>query len=129
MLQHSPHSPLDWVSVIRRGISAAAVETLVRALRISRAELAEALAIPQRTLARRKRDGALSSEESAKLVRLARVVQRAEEVFESLDSAVDWLKAPNASLSGQTPLSLVDTEIGAEWVMDTLGRIEQGVFA
>lgn len=129
VLQHSPHSPLDWVSVIRRGISAAAVETLVRALRISRAELAEALAIPQRTLARRKRDGALSSEESAKLVRLARVVQRAEEVFESLDSAVDWLKAPNASLSGQTPLSLVDTEIGAEWVMDTLGRIEQGVFA
>ena len=43
--------------------------------------------------------------------------------------AVDWLKATNASLSGQTPLSLVDTEIGAEWILDTLGRIEQGVFA
>jgi hypothetical protein len=29
----------------------------------------------------------------------------------------------------QTPLSLLDTEIGAELVMDTLGRIEHGVFA
>lgn len=129
MLQRSPRSPLDWVSVIRRGISAAAVESLVKALSISQAELSSALGIPERTLARRKREGALSSEESAKLVRLARVVQRAEEVFENLDTAVDWLKSKNASLSAQTPLSLVDTEIGAELVLDTLGRIEQGVFA
>ncbi len=128
-LQRSPRSPLDWVSVIRLGISATAVETLVTALRISRAELSQALGIPERTLARRKREGALSSEESAKVVRLARVVQRAEEVFENLDVAVDWLKSTNPSLSGETPLSLVDTEIGAELVLDTLGRIEHGVFA
>jgi putative toxin-antitoxin system antitoxin component (TIGR02293 family) len=97
--------------------------------RISRAELAAALGIPERTLTRRKREGMLSSEESAKLVRLARVVQRAEEVFEDLGATVDWLKSPNAAFSGQTPLSLLDTEIGAELVMDTLGRIEHGVFA
>jgi putative toxin-antitoxin system antitoxin component (TIGR02293 family) len=73
---------------------------LDQGVRISRAELATALGIPERTLARRKREGLLSSEESAKLVRLTRVVQRAEEVFEDLDAAVDWLKSPNASLSG-----------------------------
>jgi uncharacterized protein (DUF2384 family) len=32
-------------------------------------------------------------------------------------------------LSGATPLSLLDTDIGAESVLDTLGRIEHGVFA
>jgi putative toxin-antitoxin system antitoxin component (TIGR02293 family) len=105
------------------------VDTLTKGVRISRAELAAALGIPERTLARRKREGLLSSEESAKLVRLARVVQRAEEVFEDLGAAVDWLKSPNAALSGQTPLSLLDTEIGTELVMDMLGRIEHGVFA
>jgi hypothetical protein len=47
----------------------------------------------------------------------------------SFSTAVDWLKSPNATFSGQTPLSLLDTEIGAELVMDTLGRIEHGVFA
>jgi putative toxin-antitoxin system antitoxin component (TIGR02293 family) len=122
VLHPLPRSVLDWVSVIRQGISAAAVDTLTRGVRISRAELATALGISERTLARRKREGLLSSEESAKLVRLARVVQRAEEVFEDLGAAVDWLKSPNAALSGETPLSLLDTEIGAELVMDTLGN-------
>jgi len=54
---------------------------------------------------------------------------RGEDVFEDLDAAVDWLKSPNASLGGRTPLSLLDTDIGAESVIDTLGRIEHGVFA
>jgi putative toxin-antitoxin system antitoxin component (TIGR02293 family) len=129
VLVWSPRSSLDWVSIVRGGISATAVDALVRSIRISQTELSAALGIPERTLIRRKREGALSSEESAKVVRLARLVQRAEEVFENLDVSVDWLKSANSSLSGQTPLSLVDTEIGAELVMDTLGRIEQGVFA
>jgi putative toxin-antitoxin system antitoxin component (TIGR02293 family) len=75
------------------------------------------------------KDGTLNSEETAKLVRLARVVGRAEEVFEGLDATPDWLKSPHAKLARATPLSLLDTDIGAESALDTLGRIEQGVFA
>jgi putative toxin-antitoxin system antitoxin component (TIGR02293 family) len=105
------------------------LDALTSALRISQAELATALSIPDRTLARRKKEGMFNSEESAKLVRLARVAKRAEEVFEGLDVALDWLKSPNAALAGVTPLSLLDTDVGAESVLDTLGRIEHGVFA
>lgn len=120
---------LDWVLVIRRGLSSAAVDSLARAMRVTQAELASALGIPERTLARRKKEGTLNSEESAKVVRLARVVERATGTFEDLDIALDWLKSPNAALAGATPFSLLDTDIGAESVMDTLGRIEHGVFA
>ena len=120
---------LDWVLVIRQGLSSAAVDSLAKTLHVTQSELAVALGIPERTLARRKKEGTLNSEESAKLVRLARVVGRARETFEDLDTALDWLKSPNAALSGATPLSLLDTDIGAESVMDTLGRIEHGVFA
>lgn len=120
---------LDWVSVIRQGISSAAVDALAQTLHLTHAELAAALGIPERTLARRKKEGMLNSEESAKVVRLARVIARAEEVFEDLNASLDWLKSRNAALSGATPLSLLDTDIGAESVMDTLGRIEHGVFA
>lgn len=128
-LQARPRTPLQWVSLIRQGIPSAAVDSLAKVIRISQAELAAALAIPDRTLARRKKEGVLNSEESAKVLRLARVVERAETVFEDQDAALDWLKSPNAALAGATPLSLVDTDIGAESVMDTLGRIEHGVFA
>jgi putative toxin-antitoxin system antitoxin component (TIGR02293 family) len=124
-----PQSSLDWVGMIREGIPAAAVESILSVAQLSQSELAQALGIPARTLARRKREGVLNSEESSKLVRLARVVSRASEVFDDPAAAVDWLKSPNAALRGNAPLSLLDTDIGAESVLDTLGRIEHGVFA
>ncbi len=118
----------EWVDLIRHGIPSTAVDSLVAFLSITKSELSDAIDIPVRTLVRRKGEALLDSDESAKLVRVARVIERAEEVFEDPDAARDWLKSPNASLSGQTPMSLLDTEIGAASVMDTLGRIEHGVF-
>jgi putative toxin-antitoxin system antitoxin component (TIGR02293 family) len=122
-------SSIDWVGMIREGIPAAAIESILSAVRLSQSELAKALGIPERTLARRKRDGVLNSEESSKLLRLARVVSRASEVFDDSAAAIDWLKSPNAALRGNAPLHLLDTDVGAESVLDTLGRIEHGVFA
>jgi putative toxin-antitoxin system antitoxin component (TIGR02293 family) len=124
-----PKSRLDWVAVIRKGIPARAVESLQKATNLPQSELARALGIPERTLARRKREGVLSTEESAKVLRLARVFGRAEDVFDNGETALDWLRSPNASLAGKTPLGLLDTDVGAESVLDTLGRIEHGVFA
>lgn len=125
----APSNPLQWVQVIRHGIPSSSIEVLASILCISHTELASILGVPYRTLARRKREGLLNSEESAKMVRVARVVERAEVVFGSLGLAVDWLKSPNAAMTGVTPLSLMDTDMGAESVLDTLGRIEHGVFA
>ncbi len=129
VLQVKQRSAMDWISVVRKGLSAAAIDAMAKAIRVTQSELATTLAIPERTLARRKKEGRLNSEESAKLVRLARVIGRAAETFEDLDAALDWLKSPNAALSGASPLSLLDTEIGAQSVTDTLGRIAHGVFA
>ena len=124
-----PYSSLDWVGMIREGIPAAAVESVLSTMHVSQTELAQALGIPERTLARRKREGVLNSEESSKLLRLARVVSRASEVFDDPAAAVDWFKSPNAALRGNAPLSLLDTDIGVESALDALGRIEHGVFA
>ena len=129
VLHTLPRSALDWISLVRQGISANAVDAAVRVMEIGQAELARALDIPERTLARRKKEGVLSRDESGKLVRLARVVERAVEVFEDGHAALDWLKSPNASLEGASPLSLLDTDLGAVAVFNTLGRIEHGVFA
>ena len=129
VLRAKPRVVMDWIPLVRRGLPSACVDAVVRTTRITQSDLAHALAIPERTLARLKREGALSPEESAKLVRFARVVERAETVFEDADSALNWLQSPNASLGGVTPLSLLDTDIGADSVLDTLGRIEHGVFA
>ena len=129
VLSALPRGVMDWIPLVRQGLPSASVDALVRSTRITQAELARALAIPERTLARRKREGALSPEESSKFVRFARVVERAEAVFEDTEAALSWLQSANAALGGVTPMSLLDTDIGADSVMDTLGRIEHGVFA
>jgi putative toxin-antitoxin system antitoxin component (TIGR02293 family) len=95
------------VDVVRQGISSQALDAMLTSIGLSQAELAQALDIPERTLARRKREGVLNREESAKLLRLARVVARTVEVFEGLDPALAWLKTPIAALEGATPLSRI----------------------
>jgi len=129
VLHARPRLNLDWIPLVRRGLPSASVDTIVRLTRITQGELARALGIPERTLARRKREGVLSPDESAKLVRFARVVERAESVFEGKEAALNWLRSPNAALGGEAPITLLDTDIGADSVLDALGRIEHGVFA
>ncbi len=87
-----PTNTLQLVQVIRSGIPASSVDSVCSALRLSQAELASLVDIPLRTLSRRKREGALNSEESAKIIRLARIIERADEVFESRDLAIDWME-------------------------------------
>lgn len=129
VLKRQPRSLLDWVTLVRQGLPTSVVDEVTKAVHLTQAELSAALGIPERTLIRRKKEGVLSPEESTKLLRLARVMQRAIEVFEDPESAIDWLKTANRSLGGFSPLALLDTDIGTESVLDTLGRIEHGVFA
>ena len=77
VLRANARTTFDWIEVIREGIPAAAVDSLLTAIHVSRSDLAKLLGIPERTLARRKREGTLNSDESSKLLRVARVVVRA----------------------------------------------------
>lgn len=129
VLHALPRSVLEWIALVRKGISANAIDAAMRVIGIGQSELSRALDIPERTLARRKKEGVLSRDESGKLVRLAQVIERAVEVFEDERAALNWLKNPNAALGGTSPLSLLDTELGSMAVVNTLGRIEHGVFA
>jgi putative toxin-antitoxin system antitoxin component (TIGR02293 family) len=129
VLHALPRSVLEWIALVRHGISAGSVDAVVRVMGIGQSELSRALDIPERTLARRKKEGVLSADESGKMVRLAQVIERAVEVFEDEQAALSWLKNPNAALGGSSPLSLLDTELGSLAVSNTLGRIEHGVFA
>jgi putative toxin-antitoxin system antitoxin component (TIGR02293 family) len=124
-----PSTPGEWIELVRRGLPAAAVDSIARAVELSQTELCQLLAIPERTLIRRKKEGRLSTDESAKVLRVARVTHRAITVFGDRAKALAWLKSSNRALGAASPVSLLDTDLGAEAVLDTLGRIEHGVFA
>jgi Protein of unknown function (DUF2384) len=53
-------------------------------------------------------------------IRLARVAAQAQNVFESADPAMIWLKRPNRALGGHAPIDLLDTDAGTERVVELL---------
>ena len=88
-----------------------------------------ALARPQvlpRSLQRRRRSGRLARFESDRLFRLARIVAFAHQALGGTELATRWLKRPNRALAGSTPVSFIDTELGARQVENVLGRIAFG---
>jgi len=95
--------PLEWVPLVRQGLPSASVDAAIRVTRITKSDLAHALIISEHTLLRRKREGMLSPEESGKLVRFARIVERTAVVFEDTEVALGWIQSSNPSLGGVTP--------------------------
>jgi putative toxin-antitoxin system antitoxin component (TIGR02293 family) len=120
----------DLIEEILAGLSFRTLETFSSESSLPLAEIASLIEIPQRTLARRKVIGKLSSEESERLLRLSRVFEKAVALFEgNVDAAVVWLRRPKRALGNKSPLTYSRTELGARQVEDLIGGLEHGVFA
>ena len=131
----------DVITRVERGFSTAALDRLRRRLALSADEVADAIGTSPRTLARRRRAGRLDAAESDRLYRLARLFERAVEVFgggadggadggtDGEDDARRWFHAPQWALGGETPLAYARTEPGAREVEALLDRIDYGVLA
>jgi len=119
----------DMREALRSGLPLDAFESLVNTLKIPAAEIIKALGMAPRTFARRKDRRVFTPAESDRLYRLARVAALAIQALGSAVHARQWLERPNRALGGETPLSLLDTDIGVRQVEAVLGRIEHGVFS
>ena len=118
------------LKLVSKGFAWKTLERFARNAGLPVEAVGEMLAIPSRTLARRKADGRLSPEESDRLLRAARVYSRALELFEGdATAATEWMTTLNTALGGNAPITYARTELGAEEVESVIGRIEHGVFS
>ena len=118
----------DIIPLIRRGLPVSAIEFILDSGRLTLAEL-DRIVLPRKTLMHRRKLGALTPEQSDRLVRVARLIAAAEETFGSPDKAHAWLRRPTTALAGEKPLDLLDTDEGARRVETLLGRIGHGIAA
>ena len=122
--------PDDLSLLVREGLPAASVPALAQKLGIGNVVLSRTLGIPQRTLTRRlSQQSLLTSSESDRTVRMARMYASAVEMIGEEDKAIEWLRTPNRALGGEKPLDLLDTDVGTQMVEDILGRIAYGVYS
>lgn len=123
---------LDTCSIvdrIRGGLPFGEFSALRQMLDLTEDRLGELVGIPKATLHRRKKSGQLERTESDRLVRYAKLFQKAVEALGGEQEARNWLNTPAMAFHGETPLDYSDTEVGAREVEALLGRIEEGVFS
>ncbi|MEE8431153.1 MAG: antitoxin Xre/MbcA/ParS toxin-binding domain-containing protein [Candidatus Desulfatibia sp.] len=118
----------DIISALKQGFPADSFDKLRDRLKVSDNLLSKIVQIPKRTLTRRRQDGRLRTDESERVLRIARVYDKALDVLENEEAAENWLKKPARGLGYKIPLEYADTELGAQEVINLLGRIEHGVF-
>ena len=119
----------DLIEAIRNGLSYDSLEAVKTRFDIKADTINALLDLPPRTLARRKKSRRFRSEESDRLVRVARIGTLAEETLGTRAKAIAWLRMSNRALGGVAPLSRLDTDVGTREVEDLLIRIAQGVYS
>ena len=134
MLDKKTHSskakhPTELIRKIQKGLRFSELETLQTSIGMPFEQLAAKLCISRSTLQRRKAAGRLSPDESDKVLRFARLLEHATDVFGDVDKGRAWLKHPQYGLGGAVPLDYAETEIGAREVDNLLGRIDYGVYS
>ena len=121
-------SSRELIAAVRNGFPVKTIEHVIESGRMTLAEIDEVV-LPRKTLSHRRKIGTLTSEQSDRLVRAARVIAEAEETFGSQEKAGRWLRRPTEALGGEKPIALLDTSAGAAEVETLLGRIAHGIAA
>jgi putative toxin-antitoxin system antitoxin component (TIGR02293 family) len=121
--------PHELIRRIQKGLPFSDLKVLQDSIDMPFEQLAAKLAISRSTLQRRKATGRLSPDESDKVMRFARLLEHATNVFGDADKARTWLKFPQRGLGGAVPLDYAETEVGAREVDNLLGRIDYGVYS
>ncbi len=130
-LKEQVRSPLDYVALGDKGLPRETILRLVDMLNVSLFDLAPLLLISRKTIERYKQDlkTNLNRSVSERVLRIALVSLRCEEVFGKKRICNDWLKTQNAALGNQSPLSLMRSNFGIDLVLSELGRIEHGIIS
>jgi putative toxin-antitoxin system antitoxin component (TIGR02293 family) len=119
---------LDLSREVDRGLPASAVDSVCAKVAPGDMRLRHRI-VPKATLARRQRatQRRLSSEESNRLARLARLWAFAIDVWRSDAAAQRFLAEPHPLLRGRIPRELaIESDVGARAVEDLLGGLKFG---
>lgn len=126
---YATSTDFDLLNLARKGVSKKSLVNLAKQISLTIQEVAGIMHISERTLQRYTPATLIKTEYAEKAIELAKLYERGTEVFGTIDNFNDWMKTPNYTLNGEAPLNLLDTSIGFDLIIQTLGRIEYGIFS
>ena len=115
------------ISEIRKGAPARNLIGVAEAMRVPRERVYHLIGLSSSTAKRKlARDETLDPLMTERLTRLGAIEKLAEETFGDAELASEWLQTSNLGLGNETPLSMLDTEIGCREVSRVLNAIAFG---
>lgn len=127
-----PRQPVDAHMQILAGFPYDIVSRLSTETHIDKKTICQWVGISRSTYHRKNKEDktVFSVEQSGKLYLLARALDAAQRLLNGdMTAAIHWLKTPARALDGECPLHMLTTPMGAEAVIDLIGRIEHGVIS
>jgi putative toxin-antitoxin system antitoxin component (TIGR02293 family) len=132
-------SPRERISLIKHGVPAAEAKHLLTDLNLGLGVGFKALNLPTATVNKKAKSGdLLTSEESERVIGLARLVGQLEAMVEESGDGTDfdahawiarWLAEPLPAFGGARPLDLIDTMEGQGLVSSALAKLQSGAYA
>lgn len=125
----SVQNNVDFINCIREGIPKKALDELINYTGITIDEITAILHISDRTLRRYSPQQKLNEPQTERLIEIAKLYSRGEEVLGSTDAFKEWMNSTVMALGNKKPKTFLDTSLGIDMLMSELGRIEHGIFA
>lgn len=119
----------DLIKITRKGLPKSVVTSLSKILGISMEKMSDLLHVSYRTIQRKNSSDLLNVYSTEQVLEIAEVISRGIEVLGSLEAFTAWLHSNLRHLNYEKPINFLDTSFGTNMVLDTLGRIEYGVYS
>ncbi|MEM1233583.1 MAG: MbcA/ParS/Xre antitoxin family protein [Pseudomonadota bacterium] len=126
LLSFARSDRLELARKLRRGMSTKTLEALNSRQRINIDMLTDAGLLNRHEWKASVKSGRTTPHQSDLMVRYLRVLRTAEDIW-GYEKAQNWIQRPNRQLAGESPLSLLDSDQGAQVVEALLGQIEHGI--
>ena len=119
----------ELINIIRRGIPKMAMASLLDVGNLTLADMAVITHTSDRTLRRYKPQEKLTQDQTERMIELAKLYTRGEEVFGTMELFNEWMNSRLLPFNNKRPKDYLDTLVGINMISDELGRIEHGVLA
>lgn len=124
----APRSEFDLAEIVENGLPTESL-ALLKQQGLSFTEISEIVISPRTLKHRRARGEHLSHEETDRMVRVARIVALADDIFGDHSKALLWLRTEDDRIGGRRPLSMLQTDAGGRLIESMLWQIDEGIYS
>jgi len=118
------------INTVRKGINFSSFQNIAQTSNFNLRDWSTILHLSERTMQRYKKESLpFEPLQSEKILQVALIFQKGQEVFGNTDKFNKWLDEENQAIGKIKPKELLDNSFGIRMIEDELTKIEYGILA